>query len=228
MSSPKGAQWCEVARKSMAPTLSDLSASGERAPAVIPSPRSCAAEGAAVRGRQHQNPRFSHRWSRVEPASEAPTHSDDSTVAVIDVAYPGLLALRSSQPRGCRYRRVLAPRMVEIRHRRRHSFSGHSAPTLACRPAHVAALKGGCTSCIRRLTASLSSRRSPCDPPAGHQSSLPLDYPPSGPQPDTHRTPAHSPTRPHDLSAPIVTRSQPLADFLRLRPPRTTGYSDRR
>ncbi|MFT5679394.1 MAG: hypothetical protein ACI8RZ_000298 [Myxococcota bacterium] len=30
-----------------------------------------------------------------------------------------------------------------------------------------------------------SSRRSPCDPPAGHQSPLPLDYPPSGPQPDT-------------------------------------------
>ncbi|MFT5682817.1 MAG: hypothetical protein ACI8RZ_003741 [Myxococcota bacterium] len=156
-------RWCGAARKSMASTINTLNSPVRGHPSEPNAPR-LRSQRRAVQGRQHQCPRFSHRWSQVViPTSRLPTlqrlsHRRSGCCLPCTARPLGFSASWRWDDGGCSL-----TGFAEVRHRRRHSFSGHSAPPRACRPACGAAFKGAAfpSFVASRL---LSPVTAPCDP----------------------------------------------------------------
>jgi hypothetical protein len=145
---------------------------------------------------------------RTETGLAVPPYFKDSPISAVDSAdlscSPfGLLSQGRSQPRGSRFRRVPLTHALRTAILRAILFLA-AARKSPFPPVWILPLaQGGCASCVLRFAAVLSSRRSPVTP-SRTPVPAPLYYPPCGPSltPATHRTSAHSLTRPDDLRAP--------------------------
>ncbi|MFT5686237.1 MAG: hypothetical protein ACI8RZ_007193, partial [Myxococcota bacterium] len=149
----------------------------------------------AEQGRQHQSPRFSHRWSEAAlPRMETALDSNATPVAVIDVACPVLRHLRlrslgAIDPGGCPLHGI-----AEDAQRWRCSFSGHYAHrTLRCASG---------THCARSRGAALS-------PFTALRRLSPIVAPPATPQPDTHNSPHVGSLSDPSCTSTSATQPQP-------------------